>query len=493
MKRSTIIIIVLFVILLGLAIMLSKKPAERGNQHLDLTGIDSSSIQSLKITAPEDKKIELKKEENLWKLADGHLADPDALNRATEALLEIKTSDLISTSKARRENYGVDETKGLDLMLSLSSGDPIHLILGTSEKGGAYARRAGKDSIFKLKKNINYYFPTETKRWLKLKLVDFKIEDLKSAEIAPAGEKAYRIIPGDDESRWKIEDNSLLPEGFRFDEKGAKSLVQAALNCRAGEIIDEVPEETDTGLGENEDRISLSSDDTTIALHLGGEAGENLIWARIDGRDRFFKIPEYQAKQLRKKIVDLRDLRLMSFDREKMTDLRISGKKTDIHLVKKEDGSWGIDEKTSKPPEPPDFDSTMVDGFVHSLLNLKAARYLGDASGQSTGLKHPALRLELDLAGSPPIQLNIGKKLPGKDTPALYFAQGNADDAIYGLSEFDMNRLSRGWELFKKPTPPPGGGMGNIDPETLAKLPPEIRRQLLQQMQQRRPIPPQSR
>ena len=37
----------------------------------------------------------------------------------------------------------------------------------------------------------------------------FKIEDLKSAEIAPAGEKAYRIIPGDDESHWKIEDDSL--------------------------------------------------------------------------------------------------------------------------------------------------------------------------------------------------------------------------------------------------------------------------------------------
>lgn len=486
MKRSTLIVLGLFVLLLALALMLSKKPAQRGTRELDLSSIKAKELAAIEIQkAGEEKPVELAKKDGVWKLKDGHLADPDAVDRAVKAISEISTDDFISRSASRQEKYGVSKEKGLKISLRRSSGSPISLMLGSSDKGGAFIRREGEKEIFKLKRNISYLFPTESKRWLKLKLVDFKIEDLKGARIALAGVQAYELLPTEDEQVWKLADSSVLPEGFRFDGKAARALVQQAVSCRATEIVDEAPEGVETGFGEAEDRITLNGDGASVSLHLGAMTEKNLVWARVDGRDRLFRIPEYQAKNLRKKLEDLRDMRLMKIDPEKLSDLRIQSGKTSIHLVRGEQGDWSIDEKASRPPQDFNFDPAMVEGFISSLENLRAEKYFGAKAPAKTGFNHPLIRIELESAASPPIQLLVGREIKQKEGASLFYAQGNADDMIYGIPAFQKERLSRGWELFRKINRPPGGGMGNIDPATLAKLPPEVRQQLLQQMRQR--------
>jgi len=484
MKRSTLIVVSLFIVLLAAALMLSKKPAQRGGQELDLSSLTPETLSGITVKAPESEKaVTLRKEGETWKLADGHLADPEAVQRALDAIGEIRTTDLVSTSAARREKYGVGDKKALRIELQRQDATPVVLLLGSSAKGGGYIRRDGTNAIFKLKRNISYLFPSESKRWLKLKLFDAAIEDLKGVKIALKGETPYELIPGDDEAEWKLKDDSILPGDFRFDGKAARALVQQALSCRATEIVDELPEGTDAGL--DADQISLELEKGSVTLHLGALAGKNLVWARVDGRDPFFKIPEYQAKNLRKKVEDLRDLHLMSFEKEKISDLRIEAGKTAIHLHKGDDGSWSIDEKLSKPPKDFQFDPAMVEGFISSLESLRAETFIGPKPGAKTGLDHPTVRIDLEAAGNTPVQLLVGAEFKGGEgSPGGYYAQGNADDAVYVIPAFQKKRLERGWELFRKINRPPGGGMGNIDPETLAKLPPEVRRQLLQQMQQ---------
>jgi len=482
MKRSTLIVIVCFALLAGLVLVVSDRPAKRGSRSLDLTDLDASKVTAISISGPEEKKVELKKDGETWVLSDQHLADPTMIDRALEALVELKTSDLVSTSKERRQKYGVDEEKGTEVVLEVSDGQPVHLVLGKSEKGGSYVRPADQDAVFKLQKSIVYRFPVDAKRWLKLKLVDFSPEELKGVEIAPSGASAFTIVPAG-EKTWALKDPSILPEGFRFDGKAAYSLAQAAVNVRASELIDQPPEGEETGLGETEDRITIRADSGGVTLHLGGKTEKNMVWARIDGRKPFFKIPEYQADKLKKKLEDLRNLRVMEFDPEKLSSLRITAGKESIHLLRKDGGDWSIDTETGKPPEGFDFDPGRVGFFLDSLKELKASRMLEEAGDDRTGLKRPGIRIELEAPEGPPALLLIGRKIKG-EKPEQYYARGNADDALYALSGFEKNRLGRGWELFKKLPPPSGGGMGNIDPETLAKLPPEIRRQLLQQMQQ---------
>ena len=388
MKRSTLIVVSLFIVLLVAALMLSKKPAQRGGQELDLSSLTPETLSGVIVKAPEgEKTVTLRKEGGIWKLADGHLADPEAVKRALDAIGEIRTTDLVSTSAARREKYGVGDEKALRIELQGKDTKPVVLLLGSSAKGGGYIRRDGTNAIFKLKRNISYLFPSESKRWLKLKLVDAAIEDLKGVKIALKDEIPYELIPGDDEAQWKLRDDSILPEGFRFDGKAARALVQQALSCRAGEIVDELPEGTDAGL--DQDRITLELEDGAVTLHLGASAGKNLVWARVDGREPFFKVPEYQARNLRKKVEDLRDLHLMNFEKEKISDLRIDAGKTAIHLHKGDDGSWSIDEKLSRPPKDFQFDPAMVDGFISSLANLRAEKFIGPKPGGKTGLDHP--------------------------------------------------------------------------------------------------------
>lgn len=484
MKRSTLIVTSLFVILLVLVLVLSKKPARRGTRELDLSSVRPANVSAIKITAADqESSVELSRKDGVWTLKDGHLADPEAVDRALEAISKIKTDDLTSTTASRQERYGVSDDKGLKV--ELQGGSPLNLIIGSSERGGNFIREAGKNSIFKLKRNLSYLFPTKKKSWLKLKLVDFKMEDLTGAQIALVGQQSFDLIPTDNEKEWKLKEENLLPEDFRFDGTAARALVQQAVNCRASEIIDEAPKDVDTGLGDGEDRITLKAGDAKVTIHLGASVDKNKVWARIDGRDRLFKLPEYEAKNLRKKLEDLRNMHLMKIDAEKLSDVRIHSGKSSIHLVKGKEGTWSIDEKDSPPPKDFDYDPAMVEGFISSIEGLRAEKFFGPKAPGKTGLDHPLIRVEFESAGSPPIQLLIGREIKNKGGPSMYFAQGNADDMVYAIPSFQKERLSRGWDLFRKVNRPPGGGMGNIDPATFAKLPPELRKKLLQQMQQR--------
>ena len=64
----------------------------------------------------------------------------------------------------------------------------------------------------------------------------------------------------------------------------------------------------------------------------------------------------------------------------------------------------------------------------------------------------------------------------------LVLARGNADALTYRAGTYLRDSLTAGLDSFKKRPPVAGPAPGGFDPEQLKGLPPEIRKQLMQQM-----------
>ncbi len=481
MRRSTIITLVIFALLLVGVILVNRRPAARGAASLELGDLTADTVERIDLAGPDNKGLTIVRLENVWRVDDEkkHLADPKAVERALEAVAAVDTDEVVSTSPARREYYGVDDESGLHIGLKTVDSEE-KLVFGSSKKGGSYLRREGEDRIFKVLRNLGAVFPLEKARWFKLTLVDRPFEDLTGVEFAIAGQPPFTVRPAS-EDEWTLEDASVLPEGFRFDGREAMSTARSAAGLRASKIVDDEVE--DTGLGEGEDRITLIYEDGTTVIHIGKKTDDGEFYARVDGRDDLLLLPGYRVDGLRKKPEEMRDLRVMSFDPAAVTAVELKGGTTDIRLVR-DAGGWKADETVAAMPEDLDFDPSTVDRFLESLKDLRATEWLGNDVPRGAGLDHPSVVVTLEFGDREPARLVFGKKIADREGPPQFYGRGNADDAVYAISSFQRDRIRRGWDLFRRPPAGPPGGMGSIDPETLKNLPPEIREQLLQQIRQ---------
>lgn len=487
MKRSTLIMITVCVALLVAAVLINDRPAQRGSERLQFVDLELDSVDGLLLEGAEGR-IELSRSEGLWTFDNGRLADADTIQRALEGLQDIDTSDVVSVSEERQAKYGVDPDGGVTVSASRGGTKLARVVVGSSETGEAYVREVGEAAIFHADAGLAHRFPLDQSRWLKLNLVDGKLEDVTKVRVEATDGAAYAIVPADGGEDWRLEDASVLPADFRFDGPGARSLANAAVTIRAKELVEAAPGAEVTGFEGPHHRVTVTTADGETVVHIGAGTEANDHFVRVDGRDALFLVPTYQANNLRKGIADLRDLRIMDIDVENATALRVGAGRGILSFVKGEDGAWQADPDGVQPPADFSFDATSVDRFVRSLTGLKATALADGASPAAAGLNRPTAQVAVTFANGSVAMLELGKEVKGDDDRTLVYARGNADDKVYTVAEYHRDRFIRGWENFEVVEPPPnmGGGnpWGNLDPETLKNLPPEVRQQIMQQMQQ---------
>ncbi len=513
MSRSTVIVLIVFVLLLGAVVLFRGGPVERGTDRLTTTAIERNRIDRLELEGPapsppetaveddqqeappsaEPDRVELvRSDDGGWTVGDGgHLADPERIDQALEVLLSLDTTDVVSISETKWAEYGVDAASGMTVTAHAGSKRPVRLVIGSAARGGTYIRQVGEDTVFHAATPLRSRFPLEQDRWLKLTLVDIELEDAERVTVDLAGADPYVLVPLEDGDGWQLADSSSLPEeGFRFDTRAARTLVSSLVNLRAAEIIEPPEDPSELGLEDNSDRFIVVSDGMTATVHLGATSDDDTVYATVEGRDAVFRIQPYQARNLRKTVADLRDMRLLSYDPEAVTGLSITHDGQTLRVVRGDDGTWTIDPDGAQPPdEELEFDPQAVQRLVTSMDTTVKGTELTDLSPSDpvTGLARPDPTVTLELADGATIELRFGASTTGEDGRTLHYATGNADERVYTVAEFQRNRFTRGWDLFAYVPPPTGMGnnpFANLTPEQIQNLPPELRQQIEQQMRE---------
>ncbi|MBI3180779.1 MAG: DUF4340 domain-containing protein [Myxococcales bacterium] len=222
---------------------------------------------------------------------------------------------------------------------------------------------------------------------------------------------------------------------------------------------------------------AIDEEDLTSVIRTAGT-----VPAKLEGDPQLYLLPSWGAAELRKRLEDLRDLTLMSFDVSKATKLVISasGKRT---AAAKEGGAWKLVEPKTLPSGF-EFDPGQVDAQMQALRSVRALRALADAKDAQAGLAKPSATVEVSLEGGGSQVFRIGAELTGPTGGKEVYAKGSADGLVYAMDPYFKTRLETGVELFRKPPPPPD--MSQI--RGLEGLPPDVRRQLEAQLNQRRGV-----
>lgn len=471
MKKSTLIALLVF-LALGAGVALTKQGhKQRGITRVSFTDVDVDGIDRVKVDG--EKPIELRRENGTWTLPNGKRADAGAVTRMLEAIPRIESSNLVTENPDRFADMEVTEEKGATVQAFASGVNVAEFTLGKGARNGSYLRI--RDSVYLVPRVYRGSFQRDESGWLERKLFADGLDSVDKVQVALAGEAPYTLVKkGAD---WGPGDGTELPDDFRFDGTAAKSLANSLVGAQAKDLLDEAPDAAEAGLGEGADVLTfhVSGDSTPRTLRLGKDAEGSTVYAKASTFSETITLPTYLAKNLRKRLEDLRDLSLMDFDAA--TAKRLELKNGDEHLVfAKVDGKWQLEE-SSKKEENFELDPNEVTRRIAQVARLRGVAFAAD---DETNLAEPAASVTITSAGDEPIVLAFGKGTKWENQDAV-IAEGNADDRHYIVPTRVRDNVLRGLDSFRHQESP-AGAFGNINPESLKDLPPEVREGLMKKI-----------
>jgi hypothetical protein len=476
MKKNTIISLFVFAGLLA-AVMLSQRgKQEKGITRVSYAQLDTKAVDRVSITG--HNPVELEKKDGIWKVGDGRLADENAVKRLTESISQIASSDLVTRKSSRYEELKVDETNGTQVEVFSMGKSLAKFTVGESERAGAHVRI--DDAVYLVKNVYPYVFSKKASTWYKLKLFDIKMDDVVRLEVKHAEGHSFSLQKKDDQ--WVFTGAIELPDGFRFDAEAARSLVSSLIHVRAQEIVFERPEASREKLDDGFDAwVFQDKTGERRELRLGGADESGAVYMRASGYDDTFLLNQHTAINLRKKALDLRDMKLIKLDISKVRRLEVMDGKRRLSFEKKGD-EWKISESSEKIPADFKLDPQAVRRQLQRLVDFKALSVSRVSSGSKTGLGRATTKVTAILDDDTTVSLVFGAMTKVGAQEQVY-TRGNMDKLVYLASKYGRDSLVNGLESYKQ-RPMPNRGMPNLDPETLAKLPPDVRSKLLKQYQQ---------
>lgn len=471
MKMTTLIALLVFVVL-GAGVLLNQQARpERGITRISFTDVTVDGIDRVNIAG--DKPIELRKENGKWMLSSGKRADAGAVTRMLESITRAESSDLVTENPDRFADLEVTEEKGATVRAFASGVSVAEFTLGKGARNGSYMRVG--DSVYLVPRVYRGAFQRDASGWLERKLFADTLDDVEKVEVNLAGEEPYTLVKkGTD---WALAEGTAVPEGFRFDDAAARTLATSLVGAQADDLLDDAPDVAEAGLGEEADVLTfhVGGESNPRTLRLGKETEGSAVYAKASTFDETITVPTYLANNLRQSFDDLRDLSLMDFDATtaKRLELQNGGE----HLVfTKVDGEWQLEQASQEEGEF-ELDPNEV---TRRIVDVARLRGLAFAEGNDTTLAEPSASVTITSAGDESIRLAFGAPTKWEDDEVV-IAEGNADDRLYVVSTRARDNVLRGRDSFRRQAAP-ANALGNIDPEALQGLPPEVRDSLLQKI-----------
>ena len=475
MSKSTLVILAAFGLLLaGVLVTIRNKP-ERGITRISLAHVDPVAIT--RVVTSGKNAVELKKAGDLWRVGNGKRADAAAVKRLVETVPQVVSSDVVTRNAERFPELGVDGENGTPVRVFAGEDEVASFTVGKTARGASHVLVG--NAVYAVKGVDGSLFARPESAWIEKKLFDTKAEDAARVEIRRRDAAAYALVKKD--GQWGLEDPSLLPDGFRFDENAARTLAQAAANVRAKDVLDDDPGVETTGLDESADSLSLiETGGRTLSLRLGDAGEGGAVYAKADGWDEVVTLHETTARQLLKAAADLRDLSLMDFDVDEVSRLELKEGKRRL-VFTNDDGRWSLESATEDMPDGFILSEPKVRGRLGALKTIRGLA-LAEAP-QRPGLGKPSASATVVLRDGRSATVEFGNETKHEDREVL-FAKGNADDNVYLVAKPTRDALLRGLDSFRQSEEPPG--LGNLDPASLSNLPPEVRQALEKKIEEER-------
>lgn len=235
---------------------------------------------------------------------------------------------------------------------------------------------------------------------------------------------------------WQI----TSPKQFRADQSAVSGLASTLSSLNSERLVeDKASDLQNFGLDQPQLEVDLTAKDKTQKLLLGADTpAGGAVYAMLAGDPRLFTVASYTKTSLDKNLNDLRDKRLLPVDADKVSQVEILQKKSDIEFGRNKD-AWQI-----LKPKPMRADSIQVGDLVRDLTNAKMDLSSADAKQEASAFDHaaPVATAKLtDESGTQ--QLQVRKS---KDT---YYAKSTAVDGAYKVDSGLGKALEKNIDDFR--------------------------------------------
>ncbi|MBT6491723.1 MAG: DUF4340 domain-containing protein [Deltaproteobacteria bacterium] len=481
MNKSTGLAVFVCIVLAGMVWVKQGEKQERGVSRVSFTQLDSTQISGLTIKGKHP--VVLKRQEDSWTVESGRRADATAVKAALDALVKIDSTNLVTQKPERFAELKVDEKEGTHVVVS--SGDSVvaDFVIGSADAGGSYILFENK--VYSMKRVFPGTFSRPTASWVDRRVVQAEMDAIARVEIKVRESESYSLVPSADDTRaWSLANASVLPDGFRFDHAAAYRLVNALSDLRAREFVDGASHET-MGLGEEASRVVVHFKDTGRAaqtLVIGQEAGSKLVYGKVLPQGDVFIFSSHSSQLLTQAPRDFRDLRLIDFSLPDVQSFEIMDGSMKAELKRQGEG-WVVG--SANPPLPQGFelDVLAVEARLQVLKNYRAKALAPDTKPRKTKFKRSKKQVRVTLGDGSTRKIEFGAVADVKGETMLY-ARGAIDTALYYADQGSLGAVLSDLKSMGKKVAPQRPNLGNLDPSSLSQLPPEIRKQILMQLEQ---------
>jgi len=237
----------------------------------------------------------------------------------------------------------------------------------------------------------------------------------------------------------------VAPLAFPADRFAADGVASALADLQAEASFDTPEPLENYGLA-GEPSVRFGAGEKTLALRVGNTApvGGNVYVADADAK-KVFAVASWRTNALEKTVKQLREARVLDFDRAKVNGLVIESTDGRVVLAKGE-GGWALAE-----PVAARADADAVEGLLSDLQYLRADEFVDTpATDAELGLDAPWLVVELKLEGEEaPRRVAVGavradkRVVRGAGGPVFEIASSRLDALPRKLSAYRFKELSR--------------------------------------------------
>jgi hypothetical protein len=236
--------------------------------------------------------------------------------------------------------------------------------------------------------------------------------------------------------KWQITEPSVMPA----DQDVTNGIVNAVATLNAERMIDEKPTDLkEYGLVSPPLEVDVTMKDGKVnKVLLGSDNPSNTgTYVKVESDPKLYTINSYTKASFDKSLNDLRDRRMMTFDKDKVTTVNVAAKGPAFEFARA-NNEWQITK-----PRPLRADSLSVDDLIRKLTEVRMD-LTGDQKDVPAGFAS-GTKVAVATVNSPagPQTLEVRK---GKDN---YYAKSSATEGVYKISKDAADGLDKSVDDFR--------------------------------------------
>jgi len=263
---------------------------------------------------------------------------------------------------------------------------------------------------------------------------DLEADDVRAIEFTTSDAREVRLESG--EEGWAL----VQPLTFPADESAASGMASNLAQLASEGLVEEAQAPEIYGLGEEGVEVRFRAGEVEHRVRFGKKTPVDYnTYASVDGGDAIYTVASHQASAFERSLDDLRERRVLRFDRNAVDRIEAGWPGGGV-VLEKRDEAWHLVEPLEAPA-----DARTVDDLLADLSFLRADGFVDDPDpALQTGFDAPAFRVVLrarpDEEGEEPgvHTLVVGRALEG----AKRLARGAAT-SLYTIASERLDDFPR--------------------------------------------------